>query len=61
MFSLIFRGLGGELMRQAGRSERQRLQVMGQGPFFSPLKEDKSPKGIDCFQPCEVPSWVLLQ
>ena len=33
-------------MRQAGRSEQQRLQVVGQGPCFPPLKEDKSPKGI---------------
>ena len=33
-------------MRQAGRSEQQRLQVVGQCPFFPPLKEDKSPKAI---------------
>lgn len=41
MFSLLFRGLGGELMRQAGRSEPRRLQMLGCDPFFPPLREDK--------------------
>ena len=61
LFSLIFRGLGGELMRQAGRSEQQRLRVVGQGPFFPPPREDKSPKGIYLlvFNPVKFPDGFL--
>lgn len=44
-FSLIFRGLGGELMRQAGRSER-RTAAVGCATSFPPWREEGGPEAF---------------
>lgn len=44
-FSLIFRGLGGELMRQAGRSER-RTAAVGCATPFPPWREEEGPEAF---------------